>query len=107
MNYINYIKSGRWRNSPARLAELKAAGFRCRICNGDGAGSAIEVHHRTYARLGNEHPDDLTTLCSTCHRLVTEHLRRTRFAQRAPAYANIRGALENPSPLFDPTVKEE
>jgi hypothetical protein len=45
MNYDDYINSGRWRNSPARLAELEASGFRCRICNGDGEGSAVEIHH--------------------------------------------------------------
>jgi hypothetical protein len=37
---------------------------------------------------------------------VTDHLRRARFAQRAPAYANIRVAIDNPSQLFDPTMKE-
>lgn len=107
MNYPRYIRSHRWRRNPARLAELKAADFRCRLCNGDGTGRAIEVHHRTYARLGNEQPADLTTLCSGCHRVVTDHLRRARFAQCAPARADIRVALDNPSPLFDPTVKKE
>jgi len=41
-----------------------------------------------------------------CHRVVTDHLRRVRFGQRQPAHANIRTALDNPSPLFDPTAKE-
>jgi 5-methylcytosine-specific restriction endonuclease McrA len=107
MNYDDYINSGRWRNSPARLAELEASGFRCRICNGDGEGSAVEIHHRTYARLGNEQSSDLTALCSGCHRVVTDHLRRARFARHAPRHANIRVALDVPAPLFDPTVKRE
>lgn len=108
MKYHKYIASHHWRLNPARLAELEASGFRCRVCNanGEGEGGSIEVHHRTYARLGHEQPGDLTALCRTCHRVVTDHLRRTRFAKRTPAYANIRVALDNPSPLFDPTVKE-
>ncbi len=108
MDYNRYISSHHWRHNPARLAELEASGFRCRVCNddGEGEGGVIEVHHRTYARLGHEQPGDLTALCSTCHRVVTDHLRRIRFEQRTPAYANIRVALDNPSPLFDPTVKE-
>ena len=106
MTYRRYIASHRWRQNPARLAELKASGFRCRVCNDDGAGSALEVHHRTYANLFNEQVGDLTALCRTCHRVVTDHLRRVRFGQRQPAYANIRSALDNPSPLFDPTFKE-
>lgn len=106
MNYCRYIASHRWRHSPARLAELEASGFRCRVCNDDGTGSALEVHHRTYANLFNEQVGDLTALCRTCHRVVTDHLRRVRFGQRQPAHANIRTALDNPSPLFDPTAKE-
>jgi 5-methylcytosine-specific restriction endonuclease McrA len=106
MNYYTYIKSSQWRECPARLAELEAAGFRCRVCNDDGAGSALEVHHRTYTNLFNEQLGDLTALCRTCHRVVTDHLRRVRFGQRQPAHANIRTALDNPTPLFDPTAKE-
>lgn len=106
MNYRRYICSHRWRQNLARRAELVASGFRCRICNGDGKGSAIEVHHRTYARLGNERPGDLTALCCSCHRVVTDHLRRVRFTQCTPAHADVRVALDNPSPLHDPTVKE-
>jgi len=106
MNYTTYIANNRWRQNSARLAELKASGFRCRICNSDGADSALEVHHRTYTNLFNEQVGDLTTLCRICHRVVTDHLRRVRFGQRQPAYADIRTALDNPSPLFDPTAKE-
>ena len=106
MDYPSYIASHHWRQNPARLAELEASGFRCRVCNDDGSGSMLEVHHRTYANLFNEQVGDLTALCRTCHRVVTDHLRRVRFGQRQPAHANIRTALDNPSPLFDPTAKE-
>jgi hypothetical protein len=37
---------------------------------------------------------------------VTDHLRRVRFTQCTPAHADVRVALDNPSPLHDPTVKE-
>lgn len=106
MKYHEYITSRDWRENPARLAELEASGFRCRLCNDDGSESALEVHHRTYENLGNEQPGDLTTLCHSCHRVVTDHLRRLRYALRLPAYADIRPALECSAPLFDPTFKE-
>jgi 5-methylcytosine-specific restriction endonuclease McrA len=106
MNYHDYIVSRSWRQNSARLAELEAAGFRCRVCNDHGSLSAIEVHHRTYENLGYEQPSDLTALCRDCHRVVTDHLRRLRYARRVPAHANIRLALESPSRLFDPTFKE-
>jgi 5-methylcytosine-specific restriction endonuclease McrA len=106
MNYHEYITSRDWRENPARLAELEASGFRCRLCNDDGSDSALEVHHRTYENLGNEQLGDLTTLCHSCHRVVTDHLRRLRYVLRLPAYADIRPALECGAPLFDPTFKE-
>jgi 5-methylcytosine-specific restriction endonuclease McrA len=106
MDYHEYISSRDWRQNSVRLTELESAGFRCRICNGGGEGVTIEAHHRTYQNLGNEQPGDLTALCRTCHHVVTDHLRRLRYAKREPMYGDFRPALENPSPLFDPTRKE-
>ncbi|MET4278745.1 MULTISPECIES: hypothetical protein [unclassified Bradyrhizobium] len=106
MNYHEYMASRSWRRNPTRLAELEAAGFRCRVCNHDGSHNPIEVHHRTYENLGREQPGDLTALCRNCHRVVTDHLRRLRYTQWVPAHANIRPALQSPSPLFDFTFKE-
>ena len=106
MKYEDYINSREWREHPVRLAELAAAGFRCRLCNSGGEGVIIEAHHRTYENLFNEQPGDLIALCRRCHRVVTDHQRRLRFADREPRHANIRVALESPSLLFDPTFKE-
>ena len=106
MNYREYICSRDWHEHPVRRAELEASGFRCRLCNGGGKGTIIEVHHRTYENLGNEQPGDLTALCRDCHRVVTNHQRRLRYAKQVTMYGDIRPALENPSPLFDPTRKE-
>lgn len=106
MHYHEYVASRDWRQNPARLAELEASGFRCRLCNDDGKHTALEVHHRTYVNLGSEQPGDLTTLCRVCHRVVTDHLRRLRYTQRVPAFANVQSPLDNPSPLFDPMSKE-
>lgn len=33
----------------------------CRQCHGD------DLHHKTYARLGRELPDDLAFICRACH----------------------------------------
>lgn len=106
MTYHNYIMSRRWREHPARLAELAASGFRCRLCNDEGTDGPLEVHHRTYKNLGNEQVGDLTTLCRRCHLLVTDHQRRRRYAGMLPKTCDVRLALEQPAPLFDPTVKE-
>jgi hypothetical protein len=39
-----------WKRSHGRLTVLKAASYRCRICNGRGPGGRIEVQHRAYAK---------------------------------------------------------
>ena len=106
MTYHEYIMSRHWREHPARLAELAASGFRCRLCNHDGSESPLEVHHRTYANLFNEQADDLTTLCRRCHRVVTDHQRRLRYQDVLPQIVDVKLALDSASPLFDPTFKE-
>ena len=77
--YEAYIRSDRWRRSPARLAELAASGNRCRLCARSGPEVSIEVHHSDYSRLGREGPHDLCALCRECHRVVTAELRRRRY----------------------------
>jgi len=106
VNYHEYIASREWRQNPVRLAELEASSFRCRLCNHDGSENPLEVHHRTYENLGNERPGDLTTLCRRCHRVFTDHNRRLRYTHRIPKAADVRLALEQVAPLFDPTFKE-
>ena len=61
-DYYNYINSAEWRK--VAKAARKRAGYRCQLCNHNGK---LHVHHRTYERLGNELPEDLTVLCETCH----------------------------------------
>jgi 5-methylcytosine-specific restriction endonuclease McrA len=65
--YGEYLSSDRWREK--RIEALKAAGYKCSRCGTHGArgGSGLQVHHRTYERLGEELPDDLQVLCRRCH----------------------------------------
>jgi 5-methylcytosine-specific restriction endonuclease McrA len=71
--YHAYLHSDAWRRR--RRAALKRAGHCCQVCNGH---EQLQVHHRTYERLGNEKPGDLTVLCDVCHRLFTKHGRLAR-----------------------------
>lgn len=100
--YQTYIASAAWRHNPVRIAEFGAAGHRCRICN---AEAGLEAHHRTYERLGREEPGDLLAVCRDCHRVITDHLRRRRYARRRPAPADVRRPLVGPVFLCDPTAR--
>lgn len=61
--YKDYINSPAWKIR--RDFAIKSADGKCQLCN---SGSEITVHHRTYERLGDELPQDLTVLCAACHK---------------------------------------
>lgn len=60
--YAEYLQSPHWQLT--RAAALERACHRCQLCN---SSKRLQVHHRTYVRLGNEDPTDLTVLCRGCH----------------------------------------
>jgi hypothetical protein len=62
--YNEYLETQHWRDCRARA--IDRAGGACQICNTPGD---LDVHHRTYARLGEEADADLVTLCRPCHTL--------------------------------------
>lgn len=66
-SYGAYLRSSAWR--VRRDAALARALSRCQVCNGD---QGLNVHHRTYERIGRELESDLTVLCRSCHELFHE-----------------------------------
>jgi hypothetical protein len=71
--YENYLTSAAWRR--LRYAALRRARWRCERCGAHVTN--LDVHHRTYKRLGHERLDDLEVVCTTCHRYADAE-RRTR-----------------------------
>lgn len=72
--YKEYLKSEHWQK--IRMTAIKNADGRCQLCNSD---KRLEVHHRTYQRVGKENIKDLTVLCHKCHKkfsVVTKRKRR-------------------------------
>jgi hypothetical protein len=65
MPYPRYLRSPEWRRT--RASALERAGHCCSldVTHTDG----LEVHHRTYERLGSELASDLIVLCHPCHQL--------------------------------------
>lgn len=84
--YGRYLCSGAWKAK--RAIALERAGHRCQTCNSE---RKLHVHHRTYDRIGDEDPADLTVLCERCHNAISHrlgHLRRsskkTQSKERRP-----------------------
>lgn len=99
--YEAHIGSAAWKTGAARLGELKASGFRCRTCYASAEEAELQVHHRTYKRFGRERQGDLTTLCVDCHVVVTDMLRRRRYANHEPVFFDVM-SHDDMVPLFEP-----
>ena len=61
--YGDYLKSHQWKDKAKQAKER--AGNRCQLCN---SPNKLQVHHRTYERIGLEDNSDLIVLCDSCHR---------------------------------------
>lgn len=73
LTYEQYIQSPEWANK--RLAVLKGV----KECQSCGRIARLDVHHRTYVRLGHEHLSDLVAICGVCHKGIhqlqkTQHM---------------------------------
>ena len=62
--YGKYMRSLKWQKFKRRLKRDR--GTTCERCHATGV--AVEVHHKTYERLGCELPEDVEILCRECHR---------------------------------------
>jgi hypothetical protein len=60
--YQTYINSNEWKQK--RKIILIRDKYICQICKINGA---VQVHHLTYKRLGNEQLFDLISVCLDCH----------------------------------------
>lgn len=74
--YLAYLNSSSWRFTRNRA--LQRTHYRCERCD---SKRDLQVHHRTYERLGAECDEDLEVLCANCHE--GEHV--DQMAQSADA----------------------
>jgi hypothetical protein len=80
MPYPRYLRTPEWQRT--RADALLRAGNCCSLDvthTGD-----LEVHHRTYERLGSEQPGDLVVLCHACHQLHHNMFGRPRRGVSEP-----------------------
>lgn len=70
MPYSEYLRTAEWNRR--RQVALKIADHKCMICS---SAEVLQVHHRTYERLGCEKQTDLLVLCHDCHDLFHRYRR--------------------------------
>jgi 5-methylcytosine-specific restriction endonuclease McrA len=61
-SYQEYLDSEWWQRRRART--MQADEYSCRLCS---STESLNVHHRSYERLGCERDQDVITLCRDCH----------------------------------------
>ena len=64
-----YLKSPQWQTR--RKAVLKRDNYICQQCS--LSGIPLDVHHLTYAHLGEEPLEDLVSVCRVCHTGLHSH----------------------------------
>lgn len=71
-------------------------GYTCQCCGAHGKDVKLHVHHRETKKIGGNAPDDLITLCETCHKkfhkgIITDSKfkKRGRQSTRDAAFMGI------------------
>ena len=76
-----------------RACVLDRDGSACQHCHGKSKDPRLHVHHLQSARTGGDAPNNLITLCTTCHKALhagTIRLKRTRGrSYKGAAHVNI------------------
>jgi len=76
ITYLEYLQTDHWKDIRKRFWLSKLHHGECQVC---GAKTNLQVHHKTYKRIGKEHLNDLCLLCSKCHTKTHElDKRRTK-----------------------------
>lgn len=70
--YQDYLHSAAWKNKRQYILETRNC--TCERCGDMPELYLLHVHHKTYARIFNELPEDLELLCKPCHK--KEHKRK-------------------------------
>lgn len=78
-SYLEYLQSDLWKQK--KVEALSVMGNFCKIC---GSKKNINVHHRSYDRIGEELVEDLSILCKSCHKMI--HI----LIQQNPKQYNIK-----------------
>lgn len=64
--YKEYLSTNHWLKVKTKMRKSKYE-YRCYCC---GKNKTLQLHHKTYKRVGKERLTDLIWLCADCHQKV-------------------------------------
>lgn len=70
LEYRSYIRSPAWEEVKRRFYRSRLYRGRCEACL--ATDKPLDLHHKTYTRLGYERLSDLIPLCRECHEKTHE-----------------------------------
>ncbi|PZT54347.1 hypothetical protein DN757_17615 [Paenibacillus silvae] len=70
-SYSEYLKSNHWKGVKDRFWASKFK-KECNVCK---RKNKLNLHHKSYKRVGNERLNDLVYLCESCHNKLHELLK--------------------------------
>lgn len=73
-SYSSYLKSSTWKKTKQKFFQskfvMRLEGYL--VCSCCKSSTKLNVHHKTYERLGKEKLTDLVLLCEECHNKTHE-----------------------------------
>jgi hypothetical protein len=88
--YLEYLKSEHWQETRARFRASRLQQG-CYVC-GD---PRVDLHHKTYKRLGNERLTDLLPLCRRHHEATHVLLKEWKARGANPSKRNLWTAVRH------------
>lgn len=89
MNYKVYLQGEHWKLM--RRLRLEVDTEQCTVC---GSKNQLNVHHKTYDRIGAEKLSDLITLCQECHAKYHNKLGKGNFDVKRIVSSSIQNKKE-------------
>jgi len=68
-SYKDYLKSEHWKKINKKYKKSRFPQH-CIVCS----NKRFQLHHRSYARIGNEYLTDFIPLCQKCHQEIHNYL---------------------------------
>lgn len=103
-NYNQYLNSPHWKDVRRRYYQSKLYHGHCECCFRQ---VPLQLHHKTYKRLGNENLNDFVTLCKECHTKSHDIIGTRPNASLWTSHKRIRKQMQNQYVSTYPKPKKE
>lgn len=80
ITYDQYLQSEHWKQLKDKFYLSKLCKYECYAC---GSTKELNLHHKTYKRIGHEKLNDLVLLCEDCHKKAHKYANKYKNSPKA------------------------